>query len=352
MSSSLRKRTGLALLAAASLASAACGGGGGTPGVGVKDISADIAFGIKEPDKAGANVVNPTVTNTEVEADETVELAVEGPQRRLRPRINPATEVCPKAKFNAFPKKSAELETADYPDEGLYRWKRSGTLKLTDLKQVMPLTGFEERIIRDVTLTQEEENPANGEVNRRYSYFMIVPNEAIGGTTELSFQVVTNSPAAQEVNTQTGQQARAGEPERGLVLKGRNDYPASGRPTQTRFANGLLLLPLPVVPGEEFTSTAAGSAGGVPVSLTYQAKVIEKRRIDACGEVTDGWYVEGVLRDNNKPQQEPTQYNIIVATQYGAVLINEYYKFSDSEGDYESTFTLGQVSPSAGPESG
>jgi hypothetical protein len=101
------------------------------------------------------------------------------------------------------------------------------------------------------------------------------------------------------------------------------------------------VLPLPVVPGEQFASVAV-DADTLQVA-SYQAQVVSRDRIDACGEYVEGWRVRGTLTFAG---ETPQQYDILVATQYGATVVSEHIVGQSPLGAYDLTFSLGQVHPS------
>lgn len=348
---SLRSRAGrvrLALPLLFAIVAAACGDGGDSaaPGVGVRKVAADISFGLKATqDKAGADVTGPTDIGTDLGPAEEVALS-DTPSQLGRRRPTPFVRLsppCRAATVNDNPARAAGIYSDTLPDEGLYRWKRGGEEELTALKgQVYPIEGFETRWLRNVEAKSDNVNPANNVKNLVYTYEMLVPNRYIQGVTVLEFQVKTNAEAQREVNVQVGPRARTGEAERGLVLKRKTDIYGSGNRVEYDYtASGLLFLPLPVSPGEEFSSTAV-NARNVQESTTYSATVGTKVQIDACGDLVEGWEVKGDLVD---PDGEVTEYNLVVATQYGVVIIQESQSWEDQTGKFRPVYTLGQVSP-------
>jgi hypothetical protein len=348
--SSPRRRSARAwpLLLAVVLAGCA---GKGDPGVGVKGLDADIAFGIKRPDNTDkttvADVVNEQV-DTSIGANTEVAIEPIGPEgkKRLGPALRPSVS-CPKAGPAAFPEAPASAEVAGPPQSGTYRWKRGGTYDLTSLPgQIFPYSGFEQRLITDVKRVSEATNPADGKPNLTFTYNTTEPISGTTSTFIRSYQVRTNVEGQREVNVQTGPRARAGAPDRGLVLtavaeqgpRGANDR------TETIYSPGLLLLPLPVSPGEDFASVAVATKGG---SLQLQGKVIGKERIDACGEIIEGWKVDATITDENNQVRQETYF---VATQLGAVIIYNKQDFRDTTGHKMPEFSRGQLRPSPLPE--
>lgn len=348
---SLRSRAGrvrLALPLLFAIVAAACGDAGNSaqPGVGVRKVSADISFGLKVSEaKSGAEVTAPTNLD-DIEPDQELalpELPSSFGRKRQSPIIRP-TVPCRAATVNDNPERAAGNFSDSLPVVGSYRWKREGEQELKALPgQIIKLDGFERRTLRNVVVESENVNPTNNVKNLVYTYEMVVPNQNNQGLSILEFQVKTNAEAQREVNVQVGGRARAGEAERGLVLKKKTDIAADGNRTEYDFSTaGLLLLPLPVFPGEEFTSTAVNQRN-VQQRTTYTATVGTKVRIDACGDRVEGWQVTGQLRE---PDGFTTEYNIVVATQYGVVLIQEEMRFElEQYGKFHPVNTLGQVNP-------
>ena len=82
----------------------------------------------------------------------------------------------------------------------------------------------------------------------------------------------------------------AGDPERGISLMKLQRVDAAGNSSELTFSPAVLYLPLEIVPGEEFNSVGIDPRTGSV--LQNQAKVMKRERVDACGEVVDGWVVE------------------------------------------------------------
>lgn len=348
-----------ALITAAVLATTACVQPD-APGVAVAKLQSEIVFGVKEavPEEVPApNItdepVQPALAVADLELPPPATLFV-GPPPTAAPKPRPALRAattCPAAALNAFPEEAAPLNVPKdrLPKEGLYRWKKSGTSPaLEGLEQFGPqtVTGFEQRIIRAVEVLEEnEEVTVGGNVVRpegkTFEYEMVLPDLSTGGLVAVTYQVKTNgrSAFADDPIEEGGGFKTAGEPERGVVLK--RITPLDGSKGDSfEPATGLLLLPLGIRPGETFRSAAVDPRTGQ--TLEIDAKVMEPDRIDACGEIIEGWKVEGILRSN---AAEPVKYTYIIAPHLGAVFLQQQYEQGEGDQKTTLTFTLGQKDP-------
>jgi hypothetical protein len=103
---------------------------------------------------------------------------------------------------------------------------------------------------------------------------------------------------------------------------------------------GLLVLPLPVRTGEEFTSVAVDPRSRF--TIRYDAMTVRRSRVDACGEIIEGWLVEGIQTTSAGDARD---YRIIVAPHLGAILLNESVSLENDSGTYNLDFTIGQSQP-------
>jgi hypothetical protein len=124
---------------------------------------------------------------------------------------------------------------------------------------------------------------------------------------------------------------------------------------------GLLVLPLPVVGGETFQSTAVDPRTGQ--TITRDSTVVGRERIDACGDLVDGWLVRSKERSTfgqsvvSAPDALAVEADVasIYATQYGGVPIFESYGMNADQGcdicPFELKYRLGQLHPDPLPTS-
>ena len=356
------------------------------PGVGVQKLAADIVFGVKpaadtpppnlEPGQAG-----PGDATTYVPEAGTGGSFDAGPgggdfsgPTSVRPRLprvtplNPPRSTCPPAALTAFPAKEAGLNVDGLPVAGQYRWKRAGTQTVATLPGVkLPVSGFEQRLVRNVTKVSDTE----------YTFETVQPELGSNVTTISTFKVKTGavsktvSPPVEPPDlthptapvplplTPPGsapplpkapipQTISAGDPERGISLVKLQRVDAAGNSSELNFTPGVLYLPLEIVPGEEFNAVGIDSRTGSV--LQNQAKVVKRERVDACGEVVDGWLVEATQTYSGTAQTAPPRtYRYIVAPQLGGIIISEEIHTATAQGTTDVTLSLGQVKPSPLP---
>lgn len=322
------------------------------PGVGIQKLSADIVFGFEpaDPPAPPANLAPGPVNGEGVPVTYVPSLtaapSVTSPAlRSLRPRLpltplTPARSTCPPAAVNAFPAREAAQVLEGTPVEGQYRWKRQGTQTLATLPGiVLPVSGFEQRLVRNVKPSGTE-----GE----FTYEMAQPELGTNRTVISTFKV---KPAAlsRGVDLQTGQSVRAGDPERGISLMKVETIDREGNSAVQTFTPAVLYLPLPVEPGESWSSVGIDPRSGSV--LQHQARVIRRQRIDACGDVVDGWLVEATqtFTGSSGTSSAPVTYRYVVATQLGGLVISEERHVTSPQGNTDVTFTLGQLRPSPLP---
>jgi len=324
-----------AIAVVVALALAACGDQA-EPTVRLQNVQADIVFGEITPPTppTPANLSGGALGQAEevIEVDE-IEFDDKGFLTRLPPRAAPV-EPCPPAALTEFPDKEASLNVEGKPAVGLYRWVRSGEQTLAAAPTFkIPVSGFEKRLIRAV----KSESPTT-------FTFETVQSELGTGQIVVTRYRVKTAPTQQRVGPTD---VRVGEPDRGIAIYEIERFdPKTGASIST-FAPTppVLILPLPIVPGEAFDSVGVDPAGGG--SLRIAGSVRKRQQVDACGEVIDGWLVEGSRTTSGaNPEDSKTQtYHYIVATQLGGPIIQEYVEAQDTTGSAKITFRVGQVVP-------
>lgn len=331
-----------AIFAALALVLAACGETP-EPTVRLQNVQADIVFGEIPPPNAAApaNARSgplgqaeefPDVDEFDFPDDRS------GVISRIPPRAAPP-EPCPPASLTEFPDKEASLNVEGKPEVGLYRWVRDGEQTLTVAPTIkMPIQGFEKRLIRAV----EEEDDTT-------FTFETVQSELGSGQIVVTRYRVKTEPTQQRVGPTD---VRVGEPDRGVAIYEIERFDSKTGASVSTFTPtpAVLVLPLPIVPGEAFEGFGADPGGGE--SLRIQGSVRKRQQVDACGEVIDGWLVEGSRTFSGlAPEDSGTQtYHYIVATQLGGWIIQEYIESSDADGSAEVTFRTGQKEPDPLPE--
>jgi hypothetical protein len=356
------------------------------PGVGVQKLAADIVFGVKppSPDTPPANLapgaagqgdaityVPPVSPSADRLPDIPAPRSPRPPNSRL-PRPTPLASPkspCPPAALSAFPAQEAGLTVAGLPTEGLYRWKRTGTQMVASLPGVkLPIDGFEQRLVRNVVKVSDTE----------YTFETIQPELAGGITTISTFKVKTDAvsrsvtppvappdpnhpalpvdppappptlpPGSPPLPTAPGA-VRVGDPERGISLMKLQRVDAQGNSSELTFSPAVLYFPLQVEPGEEFTSVGIDPRTGSV--LQHQARVLRRERVDACGEIVDGWAVESTQTFSGSAQTSPPRtYRYIVAPQLGGIIVSEEIHVTSPQGQTDAVFSLGQLRPTPLP---
>jgi hypothetical protein len=335
------------------------------PGVAIDKRQSDIVFqaaaaSTPTAPEGVANVAEGPVQPSYVSSDVEFEFPPEAPASAAittRPSVPTvsfrAASTCPDAALNEFPDEPTPLNVPLAPEprlpkEGLYRWKKGGEAP----SPVGPLavTGFERRVIQNVQLLQRDQQiEAGGNVVQRegvtFRFEMLQPDLRTGTPTLTTYVVKTNGqareqdPPVEEIGSGT---ITAGEPERGVVIEKIESLDGTTRSTfepQT----GLLLLPLRVRAGEKFRSVAVDPKSGQ--TLTLDGEVKFPQRIDACGEILEGWRVDSVLQSSTS--DTPIKYSYVIAPQFGAVLIAEEVERQSAEGTSKLSFSVAQKDPSA-----
>lgn len=349
------------------------------PGVGVQKLAADIVFGVKEapPDVPPANLspgqagdFDPTtfVPPSPVSASP---LPGQGTINSGRPRrptsrlprptpLNPAKSPCPPAALTAFPAAEAGLNITAQPVEGQYRWKRDGKQTVATLPGVaLPVGGFEQRLVRNVRKISDTE----------YSFETVQPELGTGITVLQTFKVKTAAvsrsveppveslpvappalpvepPVDLPVERPTLPSARVGDPERGISLARIERVDQAGNSQVLEFTPAVLYLPLPIEPGESWSAVGIDARTGQV--FQNQARVLRRERVDACGEVVDGWAVESTQTFSGAGTGTRT-YRYIVAPQLGGTIISEELHVAGPSGTTDVTFSLGQLKPAPLP---
>jgi hypothetical protein len=315
------------------LLAASCGSA--RPGVGVQKLQANVVFGVKP---SRADVAERQAEAAQAPPERTLPPVVALPQTKFRPPLGaPPPAACPAAAVNAFPAREAGFNVTDMPRPGAYRWKRSGTQTLATAGGLtLPVGGFEQRYLRRVTKVSDTQ----------FGYQTVRKELNTGNLLVATWQVKTA--ATQETaGTVVGPNVRAGEPDRGLALVRLDRYDSKGSLAGSFApAPSILYLPLPVLVGEQWTSHGVSPATGETWQL--QGTVKGRQRVDACGEVIDGWGVEGSLTQSGGTNA--TTYKFVVATQLGGVLTSEFIDGTTPTGTMKVTFSVGQLDPDPLPD--
>ena len=368
-----KKLTSAAALVA--LASAACVHAG--PGtVKVNPIEANLAFGVRPqavtaplPSQAAQDLI-PAISEGDVNVIPTL------------PSLTPPKSACPEAPVTAVVETPTEVQAIGKPLIGVTKWKHSGYVEVANAPGGRAaFTGFEKRIVRNYNKVSDTE----------WTFDIVQPvpaaqvNQANGAVAIVNHYKVKTNGFSETVNPPAGPVSppSVGEPERGLVLTGTESIDRTGSTVGTSFApvTGLLLLPLPVASGESFASVAADPKSGETV--IQNSTVSRRQRIDACGDLVDGWQVTSTqlfiglqtLVNDLAAGKPPSLssfigYDYIVATQFGGMIVDErIYEadllnapdalvqtlgsdpFPHTPSPFDLDFSLGQLHPDPLPAS-
>lgn len=305
------------------------------PAVTLQNVQADIVFGVKPPEKGGAPV-GISAPNQRIGDDD---FGFEPPQTKRRPALGTPFVPCPPAELNEFPEQEASLNAVGMPAVGLYRWKRQGTQELTALPGFkIPVSGFEKRLIRRL------KPAANGE----FTFEMVQPDVANSQQTVVTTFKVRTMARSERVGAAD---LRAGEPDGGLSIVKIERFSTKTGDSISEFSPSpaVLLLPLPVVPGERFRGV--GVDPRTLSALQIEGQVTKRQQVDACGEVIDGWAIEATRTFSAQSAPgTPQKFNYIVATQAGAGLIQETFSAQDATGKIDLTISIGQLKPDPLPQ--
>lgn len=331
------------------------------PGVSVDSAEANIVFGVKEPleDVNPGNLGAGALGEDDFANDEFVgeELTFGGAKKPPRPLFsNTRTSgPCEAAAQNAFPDREATVNVhppKTAPREGVYRWKRQGEQTAPDpfdktKESTYTVDGFEDRLVQNFELIGESET------RLQYTFETVQPILGSSSATVTRWFVDSNPAADSETHSPVSEhQVTAGEPERGIVMRGFDVLSSRGENQgSVNFTPGagLLFAPLPIRTGETFGSAAVDTRSGQTYRI--EGKVVRRTQVDACGTVIAGWQVESRY---SFPGGSAT-YNYVVAPQFGGILLQEFIdqeQVSD-EGDTvktKVTFTIGQQDPDPLPE--
>jgi hypothetical protein len=306
----------------------------GPPGVAVNKLSADIVFGVKDVVDAPAVAPANLVSVTPQEALSIVEEQAADPEKVLtvpkvtpirRPTATVAAEECPTAALTAFPAKTADVVVQGTPAEGIYKFKRTLEVK-SPAGEVTRSTGYEQRVVRRVV-----QNPSK---TYEFSYEVVQPNYVSNNFTITKYRVNSNPAVVQSVNQppQTigvvpvpGVEQIVTPPADapGIFVDSITTQSADDQPISTFTpVPPIKYLPLDegIVRGGQTFDSVGISTSSLGV-LRHTGSVVRKTRVDACGEVVEGWLVQS--EDTSSDSNATRTYFYNVATQYGALFIAE-----------------------------
>jgi len=354
------------------------------PGVAVQKLAADIVFGVKpavdvpppnfNPGQAGEGDATTYVPDGVAgpDAPEMTAGTFSGPRAKVgRPRLTPVTppkSTCPPAALTAFPAKEAGQAIEGKPAEGQYRWKRSGQQTVATLPGVvLPIGGFEQRLVRNIRqisateYTFETVQPELGTEITTISTFKVKlgavskavsppvePPNVTNPTSPVPLPFQPPAPPVSIPQPHVPGTVSVGDPERGISLMKLQRVDKANNITEMTFTPGVLYLPLDIVPGEEFSAVGIDTRTGSV--LQHQAKVVKRDRVDACGDIVDGWVIESTQTfSSGAATAPPRTYRYIVAPQLGGIIISEEFHIKSAASTTDVVLSLGQLNPAPLP---
>lgn len=307
------------LIALVALVASGCGRNKVLQGVNLKPISTDLVLGLPPVEKAPA----PPNSAPDPNFDDLFKIPDFGPIPTLPPLPTGTPRPnfdCPKADpLTDFPEVAASTGVSGPPTAGTYRWLIEGTQDTGQLGGVVTFPKQIQKTVHDVV------DNSSGE-DRLYSY-SVTEREVLFGSTAVVTQRYsvrqTASPADED----------------GVFL---TEITTKVGAAETVFAPQppIMIVQIPVTLGEV---VVAGPANRRPIDevgvdpttqevMRLQGTVLNRYTVDACGDVVQGWFVEGTrefvsANDANadgEPDAYTSNYNYMVATQYGGLVIYEW----------------------------
>lgn len=281
------------------------------PGVGVNSVTADIIFGIPVPEEP---VLPPNVNPVFPRSADPGPVPT-GPARHK------STPSCPDATINEVDE-PASVNVPKKPETGISRWKLKGKYRLT-ADVLVDLPTFTERAVFDVKPLE-----AAGD----FTYSVLLQEGGAGRVFAYTFDVIQSHPAPSTALNAANEQST----QNGIFLRQITRFDEQGNATISELRPALTWLPLPVRPGVNFTTTASDPK--TFTSITHRGRPVERRRLDACGQFVDSWFVDAeqtiVVDQTSDPTSDqdagPTTYTLnfdyAVATQMGGVTVFEHFE--------------------------
>ena len=337
-----------------------------SPGVSVAPLKADIVFGVKEAVEEVAAPPNFTPAPVFFQAEEPLledeeafdEKVLEIPDIKPLPRtpIAQAAEECPAAALTAFPAETADVAVRGMPREGVYKFKR--TISATAGGEAASRSGFEQRVIRNVKPTSKP---------YEFTYEVVQPdNFNPGRFTVTSFRVNNNPAVIQSVNQPPQTVGVVPVPGAEQIITPPQDEPGIFVDKISSLnADGIEvepfnpLRPLKYLPLDEGILRAGQTFDTIGIDATtgtvirHQGTVVRKTRVDACGDIVEGWLVEATQTASNDQTTGPVserKYFYNIATQLGSLFIAENTTYTSGENTASVDLSIAELEPTPIPE--
>lgn len=323
-----RRASSAALLAVACLGSGCASGG--EPGLRVGKGETDVVFGLPAPAPVSAEAPVDTRPGAPVDDEEAWYFDdTTPPVSRPRGRPSPPRERCPQAALTAFPATAAPATVVGTPATGTYFWHQSGAVQAQANGPTRTLAGMQRRVVGGVR--SESENV--------FSFQVVYPPADTPRATRTTYRVKLAA---------DGRTDRVDPP--GLTIAAIEYFDERGEEVADRRFTptpGVMLLRLPVVSNGTFTSRSVATSVGL-VEVTGRVKT--RKRVDACGELVDGWDVTAQHKYTDASGKVTTHaYDYIVAPHFGGMIIAERKEFTnEAGGKVSASFSIAQTKPTGG----
>jgi hypothetical protein len=357
----------IVLVALISVASSACVKQN-EPGVGLVKFNSTAVFGApKKNDIPGFGTADEF-------GDEIPISDADLPSLRLTPPKPADPGPCPPAKLTAFPKASASVKVLGVPAVGVYKWKRALVVSKDaskDPAQTSRPFALESRAIRRFARQSDHQ----------FSFEMVSPDALVPGNSVVTGFVVNTSSellvnrtlpsrtiGVVDVPGTDLRQTNPSDPS-GIFISSVVQQDGSGKEISAfRPVRPMLVTPLDggiIRPGQAFNSVGIDASAGAV--LANAGTVLRTSRIDACGEIVEGFavllkqtYTADIPLDDVSnalsryaSRKETREVSYVFATQYGALPIGETLSIGDVELDptaFLAKWELGGLTPTALPD--
>lgn len=356
------RRSSVAACLAVGFLSAACVQPG-PPTVGMSKVEASLVFGITDvpqpvpsPVEQVAEIIRPSAVAPVADAPEPEEEVPFQFAKPFVPRFNqptaPPEEACPEASISAAPKIAPQPRISGPVRPGVSEWR---------IQAVQTVTGPDGSKTPDPSAEIGVPRIVRNVVERSTTRYTFEEVSTLGNEGVVRVSTYEVNTAALNRNPSNGVgivvTPGVGEPERGITLVKEELQDVNTGQARVTFepTSGLLLLPLPVVAGERFASTATDPRTGE--TRTHEALVLERQRVDACGELIDGWGVTYQRRQGDNAVETAitsanpdavVEHTMVFATQYGGVPILENFRLKEGQCErcpFEFKQRVGQLDP-------
>lgn len=307
------------LLALVALSLATACGGANNPGVSVTNAQSDVIFAGASA-KPSASTVPGTAEGAAAAAPGGVLAAppLQGFDNPTLPSFNQGdnnnnfqfpknddsstttrSDICPGPPIFASAPEAATTSVMNKPKPGFYFWQvltqedLGSNIKSTTRKY----TNYE---VKNVSETTTRPNP-NGDPTSVFTFDVVTP-VGKGNTVTITLQVKQNAQGANVGTGNVGNPRRVAEPDAGIAIKKQVERNNKGEVVvEFTPSPAVLILPLPVVGGAEFTGAGTDPATGGQMTVNGQVKGPD--RITGCSEFRQGIRVDATVTSRDVPGQ-------------------------------------------------